>query len=51
MVKTKVSKKKGPPTDSDSDDDYVGDPDEEVLGNFLRWIILFIYIEVMPRVS
>ena len=30
MVKTKVSKKKGPPTDSDSDDDYVGDSEEEV---------------------
>jgi len=30
MVKTKVSKKKGPPTDSDSDFDYVGDSDEEV---------------------
>ena len=25
-----VSKKKGPPTDSDSDDDYVGDSEEEV---------------------
>ena len=30
MVKTKVSKKKGPPTDSDSDDDYVGSSDKEV---------------------
>ena len=30
MVKTKVSKKKGPPTDSDSDDDYMGSSDEEV---------------------
>ena len=30
MVKTKVSKKKGPPTDSNSDDDYVGSSDEEV---------------------
>ena len=29
MVKTKVSKK-GPPTDSDSDDGYVGDSEEEV---------------------
>ena len=30
MVKTKVSNKKGPPTDSDSDDDYMGSSDEEV---------------------
>ena len=30
MVKTKVSKKKGPPIDSDSDDDYRGSSDEEV---------------------
>ena len=30
MVKTKVSKKKGPPTDSDSDDDYRGSSEEEV---------------------
>ena len=30
MVKTKVSKKKGPPTDSDSDGDYMGSSDEKV---------------------
>ena len=30
MVKLKVTKKKGPPTNSDSDDDYVGGADEEV---------------------
>ena len=30
MVKTKVSKKKGPPTDSDSDNDYMGSSDEEI---------------------
>ena len=30
MVKLKVSKKKGPPTNSDSDDVYVGSSDEEV---------------------
>ena len=30
MVKLRVTKKKGPPTDSDSDDDYVGGADEEV---------------------
>jgi len=30
MVKTKVSKKKGPPTDSDSDDSYRGSSNEGV---------------------
>ena len=30
MVKTKVSKKKGPPTDSNSDDDYMGSSNEVV---------------------
>ena len=30
MVKTKVSRKKGPPTDSDSDNDYMESSDEEV---------------------
>ena len=30
MVKTKVSKKKGPPTDSESDDDYRGSSEVEV---------------------
>ena len=30
MVKTKVSKKKGPPTDSESDNDYRGSSEEEV---------------------
>ena len=30
MVKTKVSRKKGPPTDSESDDDYMESSDEQV---------------------
>ena len=30
MVKLRVTKKKGPPTDSDSDDDYRGSSDEKV---------------------
>ena len=30
MVKTKISRKKGPPTDSDSDDSYRGSSDEDV---------------------
>ena len=30
MVKTKVSRKKGPPTDSDSDESYMESSDEQV---------------------
>ena len=30
MVKTKVNRKKGPPTDSDSDESYRGSSDEDV---------------------